>query len=79
LEAKVQADAANVAEVAPEGTVTDAGTFRNVELEVSDTVPPDEPERVTVQVVDACEANDPAAQVRAVGITAGATSAMAVV
>jgi hypothetical protein len=50
FEATVPAVAVKVAEVMPEGTVTDAGTVREVALEVSDTVPPDEPDSVAVQV-----------------------------
>jgi S-ribosylhomocysteine lyase LuxS involved in autoinducer biosynthesis len=76
LEATVPAVAVKVAEVDPEATVTQAGIVRDVELEDSETVAPDEAERVTVHVVEACEASDPAVQVRAVGTTAGATREM---
>jgi hypothetical protein len=67
--------AVKVAEVTPDATVTEAGTVREVALEVSATVAPVEADTVTVQVVEACEASDPAVQVRAVGIT-GATREM---
>jgi hypothetical protein len=75
LEATVPAVAVKAAKVAPEGTVTEAGTVKDVELEDSGTVAPVEAERVTVHVVEACEASDAAAQVRAVGTT-GATREM---
>jgi hypothetical protein len=78
FEATVPAVAVKVAKVAPEGTVTEAGTVRDVELEDSETVAFEEAKRVTVQVVDACEVSDPAVQVRVVR-TAGATREMPVV
>ena len=53
MEGMVPAVAVKAAEVEPEGTVTEAGTVRDVELEDRATVPPVDAETVTVQVVEA--------------------------
>ena len=55
---KAIAVAINVPLTEPEGIVSEAGTVRLVELEVRPMVPPPEPLRVTVQVLEALGAKD---------------------
>jgi hypothetical protein len=57
------AAARNVALVEPAGTVSEAGTARLVELEFSPTVPPPDPLRLTVQVLEAFGDSVPGLQV----------------
>jgi hypothetical protein len=56
---KAVAEARNVPLLEPAGIVSEAGTVRLVELEVSPSVPPLDPLRITVHVLAALGANVP--------------------
>jgi hypothetical protein len=60
---KPLAEAGNVPLLEPVGIVSEAGTVRLVELEVSPTVPPPDPLSITVQVVEAFGDSVPGLQV----------------
>ena len=66
--------ARNVPLLEPAGIVSEAGTVRLVELELSPTVPPPDPVRITVQVLEALGARAPGLQaMELIELTAVAT------
>jgi len=74
---KAFAVARNVPVVEPAGIVSDAGTLRFVELELSATVPPPDPVRTTVQVLEAFCSKAPGLHtIELIALTAVATLAV---
>lgn len=67
---KALAVAENVPLTKPGGIVNKAGTVRLVELELSPTLPPPEPFRITVQVLAAVGASVPGLQVKELMVAA---------